>query len=169
MVTLGSAVLKSPVLAAGHHEVTATYSGDSDDLRSAGSLSFDVVANKVPGPTVTLLERYGFHSQPTTLVLTFSQALDDARAENLNNYRIVLLGHLRRLSGPTDRGPRRGLRLRVAHSHSVAGQTVEHPPDISAHRERQCFHRDHQYHGDTPRCARTRRTRCELRGRYQRA
>ena len=100
-VSLGSAVLRIPVLAAGHHEVTATYSGDPDDRPSAGNLSFDVVAENVPGPAVTLLQRYGFHFQPTTLVLTFNQAMDNARARDLSNYRIVSLGHRRSLHGRT--------------------------------------------------------------------
>ncbi len=33
--------------------------------------------------------RFGFHMQPTTLVLTFSSALDPTSAQNVNNYQIL--------------------------------------------------------------------------------
>jgi hypothetical protein len=41
------------------------------------------------GPQVTRVQRFGFHQMPTTLVLTFSQALDPSTAEDVHNYRIV--------------------------------------------------------------------------------
>ena len=40
-------------------------------------------------PTVVSLVRYGFHMQPTSLVLTFSSALATGPAENVNNYQIL--------------------------------------------------------------------------------
>ncbi len=43
-------------------------------------------------PTVVNLQRFGFHEQPTILVVTFSMPLDSARAIDLANYRIVTLG-----------------------------------------------------------------------------
>ena len=43
-------------------------------------------------PVVTSVSRFGYHMQPTSLVLTFSSALDPARAEDAHNYRIVLIG-----------------------------------------------------------------------------
>jgi hypothetical protein len=36
-----------------------------------------------------VVKRYGYHAMPTTLVLTFNQALDPATAEDVHNYRIV--------------------------------------------------------------------------------
>jgi virginiamycin B lyase len=42
-------------------------------------------------PTVTSVQRFGFHLQPTTLVLTFDQPLDPARAQDLANYRLAAL------------------------------------------------------------------------------
>ena len=45
-----------------------------------------------PPPTVTNLQRFGFHNQPTTYVLSFSEALDPARAQDVNNYRLVQIG-----------------------------------------------------------------------------
>ena len=35
------------------------------------------------------MQRYGYHMMPTTLVLTFDQALDAATAEDAQNYRII--------------------------------------------------------------------------------
>jgi len=43
----------------------------------------------VTPPTVTHLRRYGFHAQPTILVLSFSGPLDPARAEDVANYTLV--------------------------------------------------------------------------------
>ena len=40
-------------------------------------------------PTVTLVQRFGFHADPTRIVLTFSAPLDPARAQDVRNYRIV--------------------------------------------------------------------------------
>ena len=45
--------------------------------------------NAAAGPTVVSLVRFGFHMQPTTLVLTFSTALDPTSAQNVNNYQIM--------------------------------------------------------------------------------
>ena len=40
-------------------------------------------------PAVEELRRYGFHAQPTLLVLTFTGPLDPTRAEDLSNYALV--------------------------------------------------------------------------------
>jgi hypothetical protein len=49
-------------------------------------------AAPAPAPTVVGLRRLGFHLQPTRLVLSFSTALDLARAQDLRNYRLTALG-----------------------------------------------------------------------------
>jgi hypothetical protein len=41
------------------------------------------------GPTVVRVQRFGFHQQPTRLVLTFGEGLDPATASNVGNYRLV--------------------------------------------------------------------------------
>ena len=41
------------------------------------------------GPTVIRFRRFGFHHMPTTLVLTFSAALDPAKAQNPANYTLI--------------------------------------------------------------------------------
>jgi uncharacterized repeat protein (TIGR01451 family) len=43
-------------------------------------------------PTVSSLQRFGFHEQPTEFVLTFSSALDPARAQNVHNYSLAPIG-----------------------------------------------------------------------------
>jgi hypothetical protein len=40
------------------------------------------------GPTVLALQRFGLQTQPTTLVLTFSEPLDPTRAQDLHNYQL---------------------------------------------------------------------------------
>ena len=47
------------------------------------------VAVSTAGPEVTEVQRFGYHMMPTTLVLTFDQALDPATAEDAHNYRII--------------------------------------------------------------------------------
>ena len=44
------------------------------------------------GPLVINLQRFGFHLQPTVLVLTFSEDLNLTTAINLANYKIVPVG-----------------------------------------------------------------------------
>ena len=40
-------------------------------------------------PRSPMVKRFGYHTMPTTVVLTFNQALDPATAEDVHNYRIV--------------------------------------------------------------------------------
>ena len=49
----------------------------------------DIGAFEAVAPTVLALQRFGFHAQPTALVLTFSTALDPTRAQDLHNYRLA--------------------------------------------------------------------------------
>jgi DNA-binding beta-propeller fold protein YncE len=81
----------SPLIAAlsvGTHSIIADYSGDLGDLPSSSNLLTQVITS-ADGPHVKNVERFGFHAQPTTLVIQFNEALDPARAQNVANYRIV--------------------------------------------------------------------------------
>ena len=49
----------------------------------------DASAPISPPPTIVSVLRYGYHWMPTTLVLTFDQALDAITAEDANDYRVI--------------------------------------------------------------------------------
>ena len=59
-------------------------------------------------PTVVNVQRFGFHEEPTILVVTFSMPLDAARAMDTANYRVVTMG------GPGRGGSLRGHVTRVS-------------------------------------------------------
>ena len=74
------------------------------------------LTNLVPSitpPTVVNLQRFGFHLQPTSIVLTFSEPMDPIRAEALGNYTLVEPG----------RGHSRVIPLKAAR-YNGAAQTV---------------------------------------------
>ncbi len=80
----------STKLAAATHVITATYNGNSTFAASASNaVSLVVAPAPGDGPTVVHLARFGFHSLPTTLVLTFDKALDPASAQDPLNYTIT--------------------------------------------------------------------------------
>ena len=66
--------------------VTAT---DQNGASASLPLSIVVVPAQVAAPIVQSLQRFGFHAQPTIYVLTFSTALDPARAQDVTNYRLT--------------------------------------------------------------------------------
>jgi hypothetical protein len=77
----------------GSHTITADYAGNGSFTPSVSNAVIQVVNPPTDvAPTVVLLQRFGFHNQPTSLVLTFSTALEAAQAQNVSNYRIVALG-----------------------------------------------------------------------------
>ncbi len=85
------AALSTSTLAPGQHEIAASYSGNLD-FNGNNSNVVTLVVNSPPpsdGPQITLLQRYGYHMMPTSLVLTFDQALEQATAENPHNYQIT--------------------------------------------------------------------------------
>ncbi len=49
----------------------------------------DVFTYTVDGPQVTNVQRFGYHAQPTYLVISFNMSLDPSSAEDAANYRIV--------------------------------------------------------------------------------
>jgi len=76
--------------------VTPTAAGALTDQASvAGNQSDPTPADNTMTVTTTVdprVQRHGFHSQPTTLVLNFGIQLDPARSENPANYQLVALG-----------------------------------------------------------------------------
>ena len=89
----GKAMLEVSSLPVGSDVITAHYTGDAGHKASVSNTVTQVVQPaSVVAPTVASLERFGFHMQPTTLVLTFSTALDAVSAQSVHNYRITTLG-----------------------------------------------------------------------------
>jgi hypothetical protein len=79
----------------GSHTITAVYSGDQTFAGSQGSITQVIQPPAGVGPKVTLLQRFGFHRMPTSIVLTFNAPLDPASAQDSKNYRITgPAGHL---------------------------------------------------------------------------
>jgi hypothetical protein len=69
---------------AGTVNVTVTTPSGTSPITAADQFTYTAAA-----PTVVSLVRFGFHEQPTSLVLTFSTALDATRSQNVNNYQLV--------------------------------------------------------------------------------
>jgi uncharacterized membrane protein len=102
---LARATLTTASLAAGLHTVTASYDGGSGFAPSA-SAPVVVAVNPAPaviGPTITAVQRFGFHAQPTALVLTFSEDLERTSAEDPTNYTVIAPGHDGRFGTRDDR------------------------------------------------------------------
>ena len=84
IVSNGIATLNVGPLSPGSHAFKAVFSGN-------GSFSASASAVVVPteGPEVTGVLRYGFHLQPTYLLLAFNGPLDPNTAQNPLNYQIL--------------------------------------------------------------------------------
>jgi hypothetical protein len=106
----GKATFRSDRLGLGTHSITVSYGGTADlDPSKSVTVLVTVVPN-VGSPTVTALERFGFHAEPTVLVLTFSTALEQARAADLRN------DHLVGFDAGSPPGPRIRIRKAVYHA-----------------------------------------------------
>ncbi|WP_406698511.1 choice-of-anchor Q domain-containing protein [Singulisphaera sp. Ch08] len=110
----------------GSYAVTAQLPGGAMSLAFALenlSMQPPVEVPTVVPLTVVGVQRYGFHAQPTTLVLRFSTALDPARAQDLANYQIVTLGGHGRRSARVGRVTR----VRAAVYDAATGSVTLHP------------------------------------------
>jgi uncharacterized repeat protein (TIGR01451 family) len=87
----------------GQASVTTTATDPNPDNSTLNPVVMVNPAMPVVAPTVTGLERFGVHYEPTHLVLTFSEPLDPVTAENLNNYLLVDAGRDGRLNTRDDR------------------------------------------------------------------
>ena len=75
----------------------------------------------VTPPTVTNLQRFGVHLEPTTIVLTFSEPMDANRAGTLANYTLVATSH----------GRDRVIRLLVANYDDVGADRHTCPEPVA--------------------------------------
>ena len=78
----GYATLKTAPLSAGTHRIVVSFPGGTTFAPSSSS-QFLTVASP---PAVVSVKRSGIHGRPTSLVLTFSQPLVAATAQDVNNY-----------------------------------------------------------------------------------
>jgi streptogramin lyase len=79
------ASLTIATLPVGAHTVTASYGQAIGFDPNSATQSVSVIAP----PTVTAVQRFGYHADPTIIALSFSTGLDLARAQDVRNYRIV--------------------------------------------------------------------------------
>jgi hypothetical protein len=90
----------------GTYELIVDAAGVDDLAGNAGtgdlSTSFVVEPSAAVGPQVTNLRRFGFHAQPTKLVLNFNAPLDAATAQNAAAYQVVGAGRDRLLGTGDD-------------------------------------------------------------------
>jgi sugar lactone lactonase YvrE len=101
------ATLTTSSLAAGTHILTASFGGNDTFASSVSNTLMIIINSPTPtptptptppsivasdGPLVMNLRRFGFHAQPTVLVLTFSKDLNVTTANNTANYKIVPIG-----------------------------------------------------------------------------
>ena len=54
--------------------------------------NFTVVTTLDSGPQVISVQRYGFHAQPTSIVITFNQDMNPTTTSNVNAYQILAPG-----------------------------------------------------------------------------
>ena len=88
-VTNGVATLNVGTLSPGPQFFSAGFSSDGTSSSSGSALTV-----QTDGPQVTSVLRYGYHFQPTLLVISFNGPITAASAQDVSNYKIVGLdGH----------------------------------------------------------------------------
>ncbi len=88
MVARGWQYQTSDLNAAGlPYTIGFSYAGDGNYNAAAGSSTLTIIDQD--GPLVFSLQRYGYHWMPTTVALTFNQALDATTAQDPQDYRII--------------------------------------------------------------------------------
>jgi Bacterial Ig-like domain (group 3)/Putative Ig domain len=90
---VGYATLTVPSLPAGAHSITAVYGGDATHAPSTTAVADVVIVAPTPtndhGPTVVGLARYGYHAQPTYLLVYFDGPLNESSAQRASNYKVA--------------------------------------------------------------------------------
>ena len=87
--------LQVSLAAVGKGTVTVMVQSLSDAAVSASPVAAVIIAPTITksispdGPQVTQVQRFGVHMMPTSLVVTFDQALDPATAQDARDYRII--------------------------------------------------------------------------------
>jgi Bacterial Ig-like domain (group 3)/Right handed beta helix region len=92
------ATLVTSLTAPGSHVISAQYSGGSGYSGGVSNSvnqvvqSLPVVVSTNNGPTVTSVHWFGYRALPTTIVVSFSEGLSSASAQNTANYTILTTG-----------------------------------------------------------------------------
>ena len=99
-LSTGAIELEVNAAAIGQGTVNVLVQSLSNSAMSATATATLVVGSTtvapLPGPQVVSVDRYGYHEMPTTLVLTFDQALDAVTADDAKNY-VIIGPHGRRI------------------------------------------------------------------------
>ena len=85
----GTSSLSTSSLAVGSHVITAIYSGDASFSAATVEEPVSLEVITTVGPQVTKVVRYGFHTQPTYLLVSFNGPLEPKSAQNPLNYQIL--------------------------------------------------------------------------------
>ncbi|MFO0892961.1 MAG: choice-of-anchor E domain-containing protein, partial [Isosphaeraceae bacterium] len=97
----GRTTLTPTLQATAQSGATAPNGNLQTDVRTFGSGEISVIYEYEPNcPNVVRLVRFGIHHQPTQLEVTFDGPVNEADAENVDNYRILLPNRHGRYSGP---------------------------------------------------------------------
>jgi hypothetical protein len=73
------------ILGTGSHSFSAVYSGGGTSSASKTDVPITIGI-----PTVASLARFGYHAQPTYLVVGFTDAMNETTVENVKNYEVFL-------------------------------------------------------------------------------
>ena len=84
----GQGTVTVRVTSLNHGDITSTAVA-TVSATSAASGTPAVPPIPADGPEITLLQRYGIHRMPTTLVVHFNQTLDPALAQDVHEYQLV--------------------------------------------------------------------------------
>lgn len=92
-LSTGAILVQTDLSAFGQGTVTVQITSlNHGDITSTAIATVSAAAPVIPpsdGPVVTLLQRFGIHRMPTTLVLHFNQPLDPARAQDVHEYQLI--------------------------------------------------------------------------------
>ena len=92
-LSTGAILVQTDLSAFGQGTVTVQVTSlNHGAITSTAIATVSAAAPVIPpsdGPVVTLLQRFGIHRMPTTLVLHFNQPLDPAQAQDVHEYQLV--------------------------------------------------------------------------------
>ncbi len=89
-LSIGAILVDADLLAPANGTVTVEVKSlTNGSIAAVATASVNLNATAKSGPRVTEVQRFGYHMMPTTLLLTFDQALDATTADDPRNYQII--------------------------------------------------------------------------------